>query len=93
MLCSVRFGCPCASIGLAAHLISFLLEIEQDVDGVVGFVGLDPMAHIFEVNWKIMENLGGLSFQFGQELFKDGFVEDLALGNGPSVAKAFLRSR
>ena len=93
MVRSLRSGCFCASIGLAAHLILLLLEVEQDVNGVVGFVGLDPVAHIFVVDWEIVKNLRGLGFQLGQEFFKDRFVEDFALGDGPSVAESFLRRR
>jgi hypothetical protein len=32
---------------------------------LVGFVGLDPVAYVVEVDWEIVKDVGGLGFELG----------------------------
>src|SRR3984885_15548808 len=66
---------------------SDLLEVQEDVDGVLGVVGLHPVADVVVVNGQRAENIVRLGFELGQKILEDRFVENFALRNVPGVAQ------
>jgi len=57
-----------------------VFEIQQDVDGSTGRVGLQPMPDGVVVNRQVAEDLLAMTFELAEQLFVGGFVEKLPGG-------------
>ena len=70
------------------HWLRILFEVEEDVDGGFGGLGLEPVADVVIVEGKVAEDLGGMDLEFGEDVFVLGFVKDIAGDHGPDCKDA-----